>query len=145
MGCGVRRNQLEHTVFELLIASPRSNRRVVRKVDDGFDLLPANGDLVAAEVWLMEKDHLDGRLREILAPVRDAYDFIVIDCPPSLNILTINALTAADGLVIPLQCEYYALEGLSALVETIEAIRSSNSNPNLKSRDLRTMYDSRNS
>ncbi len=144
MGCGVAKNEPENTVCELLMGESTLEQALVREVDDGFDLLPANGDLVAAEVWLMENNHLDSRLREILAPVRDRYDFIIIDCPPSLNILTINALTAADGLVIPLQCEYYALEGLSALVETIEAIRS-RSNPNLKIEGIvRTMYDSRN-
>ncbi len=144
MGCGVAKNEPKHTVCELLMGESTLEQTLVREVEDGFDLLPANGDLVAAEVWLMENGHLDGRLREILAPARDGYDFIVIDCPPSLNILTINALTAADGLVIPLQCEYYALEGLSALVETIEAIRS-RSNPNLKIEGIvRTMYDSRN-
>ncbi|MYA36489.1 MAG: ParA family protein [Gammaproteobacteria bacterium] len=144
MGCGVAKYGLESTVCELLMGETDFDRALVKEVNDGFDLLPANGDLVAAEIWLMENGRLDVRLRELLTPVRDAYDFIIIDCPPSLNILTINALTAADGLVIPLQCEYYALEGLSALVETIEAIRS-RSNPNLKIEGIvRTMYDSRN-
>ena len=144
MGCGVSKDGPEQTVCELLMDEAAFEQALVREVGDGFDLLPANGDLVAAEVWLMENEHQDSRLRELLAPARDAYDFIIIDCPPSLSILTVNALTAADGLVIPMQCEYYALEGLSALVETIEAIRLK-SNPKLKIEGIvRTMYDSRN-
>jgi len=144
MGCGVAKAELESSVCELLMGDARLDQALLRQVDNGFDLLPANGDLVAAEVWLMQNGHADIRLRELLAPTRNDYDFILIDCPPTLNILTINALTAADGLVIPMQCEYYALEGLSALIETMEAIRS-RSNPKLKIEGIvRTMYDPRN-
>ena len=144
MGCGVAKAELESSVCELLMGDARLDQALLRQVDNGFDLLPANGDLVAAEVWLMQNGHADIRLRELLTPARNDYDFILIDCPPTLNILTINALTAADGLVIPMQCEYYALEGLSALIETMEAIRS-RSNPKLKIEGIvRTMYDPRN-
>ena len=144
MGCGVAKAELESSVCELLMGDARLDQALLRQVDNGFDLLPANGDLVAAEVWLMQNGHADIRLRELLTPTRNDYDFILIDCPPTLNILTINALTAADGLVIPMQCEYYALEGLSALIETMEAIRS-RSNPKLKIEGIvRTMYDPRN-
>jgi len=144
MGCGVAKGSLENSVCEWLMGDSPHGAVLQAGVDTGFDLLPANGDLVAAEVSLMGKNQSDTRLRELLAPLRDTYDFIIIDCPPALNILTVNALTAADGLVIPVQCEYYALEGLSALVETVEAIRS-RSNPKLKIEGIvRTMYDRRN-
>ena len=144
MGCGVAKDELESSVCELLMGEAEFSQVLLKSVDNGFDVLPSNGDLVAAEVWLMEGNHDDTRLRELLAPARNDYDFILVDCPPSLNILTVNALTAADGLVIPMQCEYYALEGLSALVKTIEAIRA-RSNPNLKIEGIvRTMYDPRN-
>ena len=144
MGCGVAKAELEYSVCELLMGDAGLEQTLKKEVDAGFDLLPANGDLVAAEIWLMENNHLDSRLREVLAPLRDRYDFIIIDCPPALNILTVNALNAADGLVIPVQCEYYALEGLSGLLETVEAIRA-RSNPQLKIVGIvRTMYDRRN-
>ncbi len=144
MGCGARKNELDNSVCELLTGEARLDQVLLRNVDNGFDLLPANGDLVAAEVWLARRNQLDSRLRESLAPIRGEYDFILIDCPPTLNILTVNALTAADSLVIPMQCEYYALEGLSGLIETIEAIRL-RSNPKLKIEGIvRTMYDPRN-
>jgi chromosome partitioning protein len=107
-------------------------------------LLPANGDLVAAEVELINEENRELRLRQIIEQVGHRYDYVVIDCPPSLNMLTINAMVAADGVVIPMQCEYYALEGLSALMDTINAIRDS-LNPELKIEGIvRTMYDPRN-
>ncbi len=144
MGCGVVKTELENSVCEWLMGDAGVEQVLRKSVDAGFDLLPANSDLVAAEVWLMEKRHEDGRLRELLAQFAENYNFVLIDCPPALNILTINALTAATGLVIPVQCEYYALEGLSALLETMEAIRA-RSNPALKIEGIvRTMYDRRN-
>ena len=108
-----------------------------------YDLLPSNSDLVAAEVELLKGENREIRLRNAIAQIRDHYEFVLIDCPPSLNMLTINALVAADGVVIPMQCEYYALEGLSALMETIKAIKEE-LNPHLKIEGiLRTMYDPR--
>ena len=95
---------------------------MARPEDGEYDLLPANGDLVAAEVELISL-RTGARLRNIIEANRERYDFIVIDCPPALNMLTINSLVAADGVVIPMQCEYYALEGLSALMDTIRAIQ----------------------
>jgi chromosome partitioning protein len=110
----------------------------------GFTVLPGNQDLVAAEVQLMTKIGREVRLRNALKPVRNLYDVIVIDCPPALNLLTLNALVAADTVLVPMQCEYYALEGLSALMSTIEQIRSS-VNPDLRLEGiLRTMFDPRN-
>ncbi len=111
---------------------------------EGFDLLPGNIDLTAAEIQLMDQGEREQRLKRALAPVRDEYDFILIDCPPALSLLTLNALAAADSVIVPMQCEYYALEGLSALVETIEALRA-NLNPTLEIEGvLRTMFDVRN-
>ena len=111
----------------------------------GYQLLPANRDLTAAEVALLNLPAKEKRLREALAPVRENYDYILIDCPPSLSMLTINALAAADGVIIPMQCEYYALEGLSDLVNSIQRIGQA-LNPSLKIEGLlRTMYDPRSS
>jgi chromosome partitioning protein len=109
-----------------------------------FKLMPANQDLVAAEVELMGKPGCEARLRDALKQVRDDFDVILIDCPPSLNMLTVNALVASDGVLIPMQCEYYALEGLTALVSTIEQIKAG-PNPELEIEGiLRTMFDPRN-
>jgi chromosome partitioning protein len=112
--------------------------------DAGYDLLPANSDLIAAEVELLDKDNGERRLRSALTYVQNDYDLIIIDCPPSLSMLTINALAAAHGVLIPIQCEYYALEGLSALLDTVEKVRDT-INPELEIEGLlRTRYDARN-
>ena len=109
----------------------------------GYDLLPANGDLVAAEVELISEDNRECRLRQIIDQVRHRYDYVVIDCPPSLNMLTINAMVAADGVVIPMQCEYYALEGFSMLMNSIKMIQR-RINRNLKIFGIAmTMVDAR--
>jgi len=142
MGSGINKSDLELSIYEVLMNEASIPEAVV-ETQGGYDLLPANGDLTAAEVALLQADNRETRLREIIATVKEQYDFIVIDCPPSLNMLTINALVAAEGVLIPMQCEYYALEGLSALVETIQAI-SSTLNPPLQIEGiLRTMYDPR--
>src|SRR5690606_38012854 len=113
--------------------------------DLGYDLLPANSDLTAAEVELLNEIGREHRLRLALNEVRDRYDYIIIDCPPSLNMLTVNALSSADSVLIPMQCEYYALEGLAALMGTVEQIKEA-INPRLEIEGLlRTMYDPRNS
>ena len=141
-GSGIDKASLSLSIYDLL-SKNESIEDVLLKPEAGYDLLPANGDLVASEVELMAGDDREARLRSIVDVVRSNYDFIVIDCPPSLNMLTINALVAADGVVIPMQCEYYALEGLSALMDTISAIRD-RLNPSLKIEGiLRTMYDPR--
>ena len=142
MGSGINKSDLELSIYEVLMSEASIPEAVVQ-TPGGYDLVPANGDLTAAEVALLQADNRETRLREIIATVKEQYDFIVIDCPPSLNMLTINALVAAEGVLIPMQCEYYALEGLSALVETIQAI-SSTLNPPLQIEGiLRTMYDPR--
>jgi chromosome partitioning protein len=145
MGCGVDKRSLERSVTEVLMGECAAADAIVALEQGEFDLLPANQDLTAAEVRLLTmlagREH---RLERALEPVRARYDRIVIDCPPALNILTVNALTAADSVLIPMQCEYYALEGLSGLVNTIEQIRDS-VNPRLQIEGiLRTMFDPRN-
>lgn len=144
MGSGVDKAGLEHSVYDLLTGQAAFEEVVLRPDDAGYELLPANGDLVAAEVELINEQNRETRLGAVVAAVRDRYDFVVIDCPPSLNMLTVNALVAADGVVIPMQCEYYALEGLSALMDTISAIKQ-RLNPALRIEGIvRTMYDPRN-
>ena len=144
MGSGVNKSNLNESIYEVLMQQSDFDDVVIHLEEAEYDLLPANGDLVAAEIELISVDGRELRLRQIVDAVRDRYDYIVIDCPPSLNMLTINALVAADGVVIPMQCEYYALEGLSALMDTINAIRDT-LNPELKIEGiLRTMYDPRN-
>ena len=144
MGSGVEKNSLKHTAYDVLM-DQLSTRDVVMRVETaGYDLLPSNSDLTGAEIGLLEELGRELRLRTALEPLRDAYDYIIIDCPPALNMLTVNALVAADSVIIPTQCEYYALEGLSSLLETIEKIRKF-LNPNLSIEGfLRTMYDPRN-
>ena len=144
MGSGIDKRSLKTTVCDVLLgeANIRDCIRVVPQA--GYSVLPANGDLTAAEVELMSADAREQRLKRAISQVESEYDFIIIDCPPSLNMLTLNALVCAHGVLIPMQCEYYALEGLSALVDTIEQIRSS-VNPGLQIEGLlRTMYDPRN-
>src|SRR5690606_35487094 len=109
-----------------------------------LDLMPGNTDLTAAEIELMDEDGREQRLKRALDPLRGDYDFIVIDCPPALSLLTLNALTAADSVLVPMQCEYYALEGLTALLQTIDALKA-RLNPDLEIEGvLRTMFDVRN-
>ncbi|WP_430391941.1 ParA family protein [Dyella sp. 20L07] len=118
--------------------------QVIVKTEANFDLLPGNGDLTAAELKLMDAIARESRLKDALAKVADRYDIILIDCPPSLHLLTLNALAAANGLLIPVQCEYFALEGLSSLLDTVKAVRQ-RLNPALEIEGLlRTMYDVRN-
>ena len=142
MGSGVNKHELETSIYDLLVEGLSVNEVKVATDPAGFDMIPANGDLTAAEVALMDIEGKERRLKVALDAVKDDYDYILIDCPPSLNMLTVNAFVAADGIIIPMQCEYYALEGLSALMSTIERIKQIN--PNLEIDGLlRTMYDPR--
>lgn len=142
MGSGINKSDLERSIYEVLLLEC-SAAEAILETPGGFNILPANGDLTAAEIALLNADNRELRLREIIQTIAADYDYVVIDCPPSLNMLTINAMVAAHGVIIPMQCEYYALEGLSALVETISAI-SSTLNPQLQIEGiLRTMYDPR--
>jgi chromosome partitioning protein len=143
-GCGVDKRQLAATACEVLLGEARAQDAIISVLEDRFSLLPANSDLTAAEVRLLQEIGREMKLRHALEPVRGLYDFLLIDCPPSMNMLTLNALTAASGVLIPIQCEYYALEGMSSLLETIKQVRNS-VNPDLRIEGLvRTMHDPRN-
>ena len=144
MGSGVDKRNLARTVYHLLLGLAELQVVRVRVERGGFDLLPANRELAGAEIELVELDGRETRLKDALARVDAEYDFVLIDCPPSLSLLTVNGLTAAQRVLIPMQCEYYALEGLSDLVSTIKRVRA-NLNPQLEIAGLlRTMYDPRN-
>ncbi len=145
MGSGIDKAQIERGACEVLLAEAELGTALCTVEQGGYALLPANQDLTAAEVRLLGLTvGRETRLRQALAPVREAYEVILIDCPPALNMLTVNALVAADSVLIPMQCEYYALEGLSALLGTIEQIRAA-VNPALEIEGiLRTMFDPRN-
>ena len=142
-GSGIDKNELDVSIYDVL-AEDRPVADAIQKSTCGYSLLPANADLTAAEVVLLDEEFKESKMKHALHPVRAEYDYIVIDCPPSLNMLTVNALVAADSVIIPMQCEYYALEGLTALLNTIETIKSA-LNPELHIDGLlRTMYDPRN-
>jgi len=144
MGSGVDKHQLELSGYNLLLDDTPIEQIIIDAEAAGYHLLPANSDLTAAEVQLFQVEEREARLQRRLAAVAANYDYVLIDCPPSLNMLTLNALTAADAVFIPIQCEYYALEGLSALLETVEQIRAA-VNPGLEVEGLlRTMFDARN-
>lgn len=143
MGSGVDKSKLESSTYNILIGDAAlADARV--DTTGGYDLIPTNSDLAGAEVELVNMERRDTRLRDAIKTVRDEYDFVLIDCPPALSLLTINAFAAAQTVMIPMQCEYYALEGLSDLVETIRMVRQ-NLNPELEIEGLlRTMFDPRN-
>ncbi len=141
-GCGVLKREALPTVYQVLIGrSALMDTRIC--TDFGFDILPANRELAGAEVELIEMDGREFRLRDALVPVAGDYDFVLMDCPPALNMLTVNGLAAAQAVMIPMQCEYYALEGLTDLVATLKKVRA-NLNPKLEIEGLlRTMFDPR--
>lgn len=144
MGSGVEKTGVEYTGYDVLAGTMKLADVLVEAPLSGYDLAPGNSDLTGAEVALLKGKSRGDRLRAAVRPVRSRYQYIFIDCPPSLNMLTINALVAADTVIIPIQCEYYALEGLTALLDTIENIRKYY-NPQLEIGGLlRTMYDARN-
>lgn len=145
MGSGIDKNAVEKSVYDVLVLDTPIAEVSINAENSGYDIIPSNADVTAAEVELLEIEGKEFRLRDALAIEREEYDFIIIDCPPSLNMLTVNALAAAQGVLIPMQCEYYALEGLSALLDTIAQIQQV-LNPKLEIQGLlRTMYDPRNS
>ncbi|MGK2912882.1 MAG: ParA family protein [Porticoccaceae bacterium] len=145
MGSGVEKATLEQSIYDVLATTTAIADAICTKVANGYDLLPANSDLTAAEVELLGAVNKERRLDTALAQIRPNYDYILIDCPPALSMLTVNALAASDGVIIPMQCEYYALEGLSGLVGTIARIGKL-LNPKLRVEGLlRTMYDPRSS
>jgi chromosome partitioning protein len=143
MGSGVDKHELEHSAYELLIGKSSAKEAIIKNPKIGYDVIGSNGDLTAAEVELLQLPRREFRLKAALAPVLDDYDFILIDNPPSLNLLTVNALAASSGVIIPMQCEYYALEGISSLIGTIDKINQ-RLNPTLRIEGiLRTMFDPR--
>jgi chromosome partitioning protein len=142
MGVGVDKHALSRSIYHLLLGHATFDD-VCLHSEHGFDVLPANRELGGAEVELIELDRRELRLREVLLPARQQYDFILIDCPPALNLLTVNGLATADGVIIPMQCEYYALEGLTDLVNTLRKVRLA-LNPKIEIDGLlRTLYDPR--
>jgi chromosome partitioning protein len=144
MGSGVDKRTVTRTVYHVLLGLGELASIRTRAERAGYDLVPANRELAGAEIELVELPAREKRLRDALERIESEYDFILIDCPPSLSLLTVNALTAAQQVLIPMQCEYYALEGLSDLVATIKRVRA-NLNPRLEIAGLlRTMYDPRN-
>ncbi len=144
MASGIDKYQVDYTVYDLLVEDVDFDQVCCKKTTGHYDLVAANGDVTAAEIKLMEVFAREVRLKNALSAVRDNYDFIFIDCPPALNLLTINAMAAADSVLVPMQCEYFALEGLTALMDTISKLAAV-VNDKLKIEGLlRTMYDPRN-
>jgi len=144
MASGVNKYDVEKTIYELLVDELPVNDVIIADTSGGYDLIASNGDATAAEIRLMDFFAREVRLRNALEPIRDYYDFIFIDCPPALNLLTVNAMSAADSVLVPMQCEYFALEGLTALMDTISKLAAV-VNPQLKIEGvLRTMFDHRN-
>jgi len=144
MGSGIDKRALKQTVYQVLLGLATAESVKIHSDAGSYDVLPANRELAGAEIELVDLENREKRLKAALEPFTDSYDFILLDCPPALNMLTINGLVASDAVMIPMQCEYYALEGLSDLVNTIKRVRQ-NLNPALEIEGLlRTMFDPRN-
>ena len=142
-GLGVDKNNVENTVYDLIIGESSINEVIVREVLENLDIIPTSIDLSGAEIELLDVDEKEYIIRNAIANIKEDYDYIVIDCPPSLSMLTINAMTTADSVLVPIQCEYYALEGLSQLIHTVELVRD-RLNPQLTIEGVVfTMYDAR--
>lgn len=142
-GLSVEKDDVEYTVYDLMIDDIDIEKVLCKDVFENLDVLPTNIDLSGAEIELLDVDNKEYILREKVAEIKDRYDFVIIDCPPSLSILTINAMTTADTVLVPIQCEYYALEGLSQLMKTIELVKN-RLNENLEMEGVVfTMYDAR--
>lgn len=143
MGAGINKSELKSSVYEVLLGMSDIAQARLRSEAGGFDVLPANRELAGAEVEMVELENREKRLKEALVAIVADYDFILVDCPPALSMLTLNGLCAANGVIIPMQCEYYALEGLSDLVNTIKRVHAK-LNPELKIIGLlRVMFDTR--
>lgn len=142
-GLGVDKNSVESTIYDLIIGETEIDKVINKEIIPNLDIIPTSIDLSGAEIELLDEENKEFILREALYKVKDNYDYIIIDCPPSLSILTINAMTAADSVVVPIQCEYYALEGLSQLIHTVELVKD-RLNDGLKIEGVVfTMYDAR--
>jgi chromosome partitioning protein len=142
-GLGVNRKEVEYTTYDLLLGECTFNQAIVETEYDKLYVIPSDPDLAAAEMDLLKVENKEYILKSHLLAYRDNYDYIIIDCPPSLNTLTINALSCSDGVIIPIQCEYYALEGLSQLMETIELVKARLNNKLKIYGALFTMFDGR--
>ena len=142
-GFGIEKERVEKSTYELLLGEVTTEEIICKEITENLDVLPGSTNLSAIEVEVAEDEEKEFIVKKIIETVKEQYDYIVIDCPPSLNILTINALTAADSVLVPIQCEYYALEGLSQLIHTVELIKE-RLNPKLEFEGIVfTMYDSR--
>ncbi len=142
-GYGIEKNDLENTIYELILGECSIQECIIKDVIQGVSLIPSNVNLAATEIELIGVDKKEFILRNEVDWIKDQYDFIVIDCPPSLNMLTINSMTTADSVLVPIQCEYYALEGLSQLIHTVNLVKE-RLNPDLEMEGIVfTMYDSR--
>ena len=142
-GLSVDKDELEYTVYDLLIGESNVEQVICKNVFENLDVLPTNIDLSGAEIELLDADNKQFILRDKISEIRDNYDFVIIDCPPSLSMLTINALTTADTVLVPIQCEYYALEGLSQLMKTIELVQTRLNETLEMEGVVFTMYDAR--
>ncbi len=143
MGSGVDKNNVEQSIYDVLVNGDDIDDVAIKSATVGYSIIPSNVDTTGAEVHLLNMDNKEYRLAQAVKKMTHQFDYVLIDCPPSLNMLTINALVAAKAVMIPMQCEYYALEGLSALMETIQRIKQTY-NPELEIEGLlRTMYDPR--
>ena len=142
-GVGIDKNEAENTLYELLVGESELKDCIIENVYDNLSLIPSNVNLAGAEIELVGIEGREFLLKNQIDTIKDNYDFIIMDCPPSLNILTINAMTTADSVLVPIQCEYYALEGLTQLIHTIELVKE-RLNPNLIIEGVVfTMYDAR--
>lgn len=142
-GVGVDKSKLEYSIYDVLINDINVEDVIIKTEIDKFDILPANIDLAGAEIELVSMISREGKLKKAISNLDEKYQYIIFDCPPSLGLLTLNALTAADGILVPIQCEYYALEGLGQLINTIKLVKN-NLNPDLEIQGvLLTMYDAR--
>ena len=142
-GLGVDKNNVENTLYELLLGEAETKNTIVKDVVENVDLIPSNVNLSGAEIELIGVDEKEYILKKIIDKVRRKYDYIIIDCPPSLNMLTINALTTANSVLVPIQCEYYALEGLSQLIHTIDLVKDRLNKKLVMEGVVFTMYDAR--
>ena len=142
-GLGIDKDEVEKNIYDLMIGQVGVEEVLQKEAIENLDIIPTSIDLSAAEIELIGVDDKEFIIRNAIAPIKDNYDYIIIDCPPSLNMLTINAMTTADSVLVPIQCEYYALEGLSQLIHTVELVKE-RLNPILKIEGVVfTMYDAR--
>ena len=142
-GFGLEKGTIDNTVYELIMGDCTFDECVQKQAVENLDVLPSDADLAGAEIELIDVEQKEKQLKKCLEPVSGQYDFIVIDCPPSISLLTLNSMTAADSVIIPIQCEYYALEGLTQILKTVSLVQKQ-MNPSLKIEGIVfTMYDSR--